>query len=52
MAKHTSETPENEIQNRFSSENVEGFGAVIYYISIIVIFLFLTTRVLEKRRWS
>ena len=36
MAKHTSETPENEIQNRFSSENVEGFGAVIYYIFYVI----------------
>ncbi len=36
MAKHTSETPENEIQNRFSSENVEGFGAVIYYILYVI----------------
>jgi ABC-2 type transport system permease protein len=25
---------------------------VIYYISIMVIFLFLTSRVIEKRRWA
>ena len=36
MAKHTSETPENEIQNRFSSEIVEGFGAVIDYILYVI----------------
>ena len=28
------------------------FGAVVYYISICVVFLFLTVRVFEKRRWS
>jgi ABC-2 type transport system permease protein len=40
--------------DRFSdfTAGVLNAGAVIYYISIIVIFLFLTTRVLEKRRWS
>ena len=27
-------------------------STIIYYLSIVVIFLFLTTRVLEKRRWS
>ena len=46
MAKHTSETPENEIQNRFSSENVEGFGAVIYYI----LYLFCSQVIRENRR--
>lgn len=28
------------------------FGAVVYYISICVVFLFLTVRVFEKRRWA
>ncbi len=28
------------------------FGAVVYYISICVVFLFLSVRVFEKRRWS
>lgn len=28
------------------------FGAVVYYVSICVVFLFLTVRVFEKRRWS
>ena len=27
-------------------------GAVVYYVSICVVFLFLTVRVFEKRRWS
>ena len=28
------------------------FGAVVYYTSICVVFLFLSVRVFEKRRWS
>ena len=28
------------------------FGAVVYYASICVVFLFLSVRVFEKRRWS
>ena len=28
------------------------FGALVYYISIAVVFLFLTVRVYEKRRWG
>ena len=28
------------------------FGAVVYYVSICVVFLFLSVRVFEKRRWS
>jgi len=28
------------------------FGAVVYYISITVVFLFLSVRVFEKRRWA
>lgn len=28
------------------------FASIVYYISFIVVFLFLTIRVIEKRRWS
>ena len=28
------------------------FSALIYYISIVAVFLFLTVRVYEKRRWD
>ncbi|MGM9652276.1 MAG: ABC transporter permease [Eubacteriales bacterium] len=28
------------------------FGAVVYYVSICAVFLFLTVRVFEKRRWA
>ena len=42
------------IYNRFQEFNygVCSVESLIYYISITVIFLFLTVRVLEKRRWS
>lgn len=42
------------IMKRFGdfSIGVLNFAQVVYYVSVIAIFLFLTTRRLEKRRWS
>jgi len=42
------------IYSRYSyfTYGIFDFGAVVYYISICVVFLFLTVRVFEKRRWS
>ena len=42
------------IYSRYSNftYGIFDFGAVVYYISICVVFLFLAVRVFEKRRWS
>lgn len=42
------------IYSRYSyfTYGIFDFGAVVYYISISVVFLFLSVRVFEKRRWS
>ena len=37
--------------NNFSA-GVFDIGAVVYFISLVFIFLFLTVRIYEKRRWS
>ena len=34
------------------SRGILGLGPVVYYLSFIAVFLFLTIRVIEKRRWS
>lgn len=34
------------------SRGILGLSPVVYYLSFIAVFLFLTTRVIEKRRWS
>ncbi len=34
------------------SRGILGLTPVVYYLSFIAVFLFLTTRVIEKRRWS
>jgi len=34
------------------SRGIFGLSPVVYYLSFIAVFLFLTTRVIEKRRWS
>ena len=33
-------------------EGMFDWTAVVYYLSIIVVFVFLTVQALEKRRWS
>jgi len=40
--------------SRFSTlaNGIFSFADIFYYLSITVVFLFLTTRVLEKKRWS
>ena len=42
------------VLNRFGDfeSGVLNFSAVIYFISIVAIFLFFTLRIIEKRRWS
>lgn len=42
------------VYNRFGSFSygIFDFSALLYYFSIVVIFLFLTVRVFEKRRWE
>ncbi len=34
------------------NRGILNFGSVVYYLSFIVVMLFLTVRVIEKRRWS
>ena len=34
------------------SRGIFGLSPIVYYLSFIAVFLFLTTRVIEKRRWS
>ena len=34
------------------SYGIFDFSALIYYVSIVAVFLFLTVRVYEKRRWD
>jgi ABC-2 type transport system permease protein len=34
------------------SRGIISLGSVVYYLSFIAVFLFLTVRVIEKRRWS
>ena len=40
--------------SRFSafSQGIFDFSALLYYVSLAFIFLFLTVRVYEKRRWG
>ena len=42
------------VYNRFSafSNGMFDIGAIIYFISFAVVFLFLTARLYERRRWS
>ncbi|MDO8686253.1 MAG: ABC transporter permease [Clostridiales bacterium] len=42
------------VLSRFSdfSKGILGLSPVVYYLSFISVFLFLTIRVIEKRRWS
>ena len=42
------------VLNRFSnfSYGIFDFAALLYYVSLIVVFIFLTIRVYEKRRWG
>jgi ABC-2 type transport system permease protein len=34
------------------TRGILGLSPIVYYLSFIVVFLFITTRVIEKRRWS
>lgn len=34
------------------SKGILGLGPIVYYLSFVAVFLFLTIRVIEKRRWS
>ncbi len=40
--------------NRYDdfSRGILGLGPVVYYLSFVAVFLFLTVRIIEKRRWS
>ncbi len=40
--------------NRYDefSRGILGLGPVVYYLSFVVVFLFITVRIIEKRRWS
>jgi len=42
------------LMNRYEDFNrgILGLSPVVYYLSFIVVFLFLTIRVIERRRWS
>lgn len=42
------------VLNRFAnfSHGIFDFAALLYYVSLIAVFLFLTVRVYEKRRWG
>lgn len=39
-------------RNSDFSTGIVGLGPVVYYLSFIAVFLFITIRVIEKRRWS
>ena len=42
------------IMDRYNNfgNGIFDFSALLYYLSLTVVFLFLTVRVFEKRRWS
>ncbi|NLK86805.1 MAG: ABC transporter permease, partial [Clostridiaceae bacterium] len=42
------------ILSRYEDFNrgILGLSPVVYYLSFVAVFLFLTVRVIEKRRWS